>query len=277
MNKLLWAIGISLLSGGMAGATGVSSSAVVASSPGSATASVFKLESGTPLSIKLLDYAWAKRESLASQRIIADYLQTKPEVPQNYECAWKTARLVSFIGNYGIGEKEFISSSAGVKLFDYGVSAAKIARALKESGIEGQYWYAIDLGSYGLAKGILSSAHNAKSGMSALRLAMQIDSSYQWYGSSRILGRYYQELPRFFGGDREEARNLLLEASEKAPQFRNNWVFLGQYYTAIGKPESAVAACQKALDLPNQDGKFEELRYAREAQECLDRAKAKLG
>ena len=91
-------------------------------------------------------------------------------------------------------EKKFVSTSAGVKLFDYGVSAAKIAREIKADGVEGLYWYAIDLGSYGLAKGVMSSASNAGAGMDALKQVNTLQPDFQWYGGSRILGKYYQEL-----------------------------------------------------------------------------------
>jgi len=53
-------------------------------------------------------------------------------------------------------------------------------------------------------------------------------------------------------------------------------LFLGQYYNSTGEADKALEACQKALELPNQDGKYEEIRYSREAQECIDKAKAKL-
>ncbi len=251
--------------------------AAMPTSNADSTSQAFAIAKGSPLTVKLIDYCWANREDLANQKIIADYLNTQPDLPYDYETAWKTARLVYFIGNYGIGEKEFVSSSAGVKIFNYGVKAGKIAIAQKPNGVEGQYWYAVDLGSYGLAKGILASASNAKDGMAALRQAIAIDPSYQWYGSSRILGRYYQELPGLFGGSYDKAIELLKTATDKAPQFRNNWVFLGQYYLKTRDYQNALTACQKALSLPNQDGKYEEMRYSREANECITTAKAKLG
>lgn len=266
---------LGLLSGSVFAADKLDSSAANLTSM--EVADKFTLNNMASLTESVVDYAWANREKLTNQRVIGDYLLTKPEVPSDYATAWKTARLVYFVGNYGFGEKEYVSSSTGAKLFDYGVSAAKIAMTLKPNGIEGQYWYAIDLGSYGLAKGILSAASSAKDGMDALRKAIAINPSYQWYGSSRVLGRYYQELPGVFGGSNKKALELLTTATTQAPQFRNNWVFLGQYYISIGDSASALNSCQKALSLPNQDGKFEEIRYTREAQECINKAKAKLG
>jgi tetratricopeptide (TPR) repeat protein len=123
----------------------------------------------------------------------------------------------------------------------------------------------------------MSSASNAGAGMDALKQVNELQPDFQWYGGSRILGKYYQELPGLFGGSNKKALELLTTAITKAPNFRNNWVFLGQYYNSTGEADKALDACQKALQLPNQDGKYEEIRYSREAQECIDKAKAKLG
>lgn len=256
---------------------GICSVSSFAATKAASSAVAFSIESNQALTVPFLDSAWSNRENLNNQKIIAEYLNTNPEVSKDYEIAWKTARLVYFIGNYGYGEKKFVGTSSGVKLFDYGVSAAKIAREVKSDGVEGLYWFAIDLGSYGLAKGIMSSASNAGAGMDALKQVNALQADFQWYGGSRILGKYYQELPGLFGGSNKKALELLTTATTKAPNFRNNWVFLGQYYNSTGEADKALDACQKALQLPNQDGKYEEIRYSREAQECVDKAKAKLG
>jgi tetratricopeptide (TPR) repeat protein len=219
---------------------------------------------------------WNNREVINNQEIIADYLMNKPDVPTDFEAAWKTARLVYFIGNYGAGEKRFVDTNEGVILFDYGAKAGLLAQTLNPNAVEGYYWYGIDLGSYGLAKGILSAAASAKDGMKALKKAQEINPSYQWYGSNRILGRYYQELPGLFGGDSEKALALMISATKSAPAYRNNWLFLGQYYLSDGKYDKATLACNKALGLSNIDGKFEEIRYIKEAKQCVAKAKAKL-
>ena len=238
----------------------------------SAPSSSFNISPGTPLTQQLLDSCWNNREDINNQQVIADYLMTKPSVASDYATSWKTARLVYFIGNYGIGQKRFVDSDDGVKLFDYGVKAGLQAQNLNPNGVEGYYWYAIDLGSYGLAKGVLAAASGAKDGMKALKKAGEIDPTYQGYGSTRILGRYYQELPGLFGGDMKKALTLLKTATTAAPTYRNNWVFLGQYYISNKQWNEANIACQKAISLPATDGKYEEMRYTKEANDCIKKA-----
>ncbi len=239
-------------------------------------ADTFKINPDDALSVQLLDNAWQNRENTDNQKMIANYLLTKPQLPQNYEILWKTARLVSFIGNYGYGETEYTAKSAGVSLFDYGVNAAKQATQLNPNGVEGFYWYAVDLGNYGLAKGIMSAASNAGKGMDALRKAAQISPSYQSYGSSRILGKYYQELPGIMGGSNKKALTYLTEASEKSPDYRNNLLYLGQFYLATGEYQQAFDNCTKAVNLKDNDGKYENIRTLREANSCVKKAQEKL-
>lgn len=234
------------------------------------------IPNNAPISNSILDIWWEHREDLQNQKVIADYLATKPQIPDDFETAWKTARLVYFIGNYGYGEKSFVNTKAGAQLFNYGAEAGKKAMKLDPERVEGYYWYAIDLGSYGLAKGIIAAATNAKDGMRALEKAMVIDPTYQGYGSSRILGRYYQELPSFFGGNKEKALQLMVSATENAAEYKKNWVALGRYYISRGQYDKALTACNIALEKKAMDGKYEEVRYTREAEECTTKAREKL-
>ena len=239
-------------------------------------ADTFVINNSESLNVQLLDNAWKNREDLNNQKVIANYLLNKPVVPQDYETAWKTARLVSFIGNHGYGESLYAKKTAGVELFNYGVQAGKLAISLNPAAVEGYYWYAVDLGSYGLAKGIMAAASNAGAGMDALKKAIQLNPSYQNYGSNRILGRYYQELPGIMGGSNKKALTYFTSATDAAPDYPNNWLYLGQFYITTGDYQQAADACSKAIKIKDKDGKYEAQRTLREANECVAKAKTKL-
>ena len=134
------------------------------------------------------------------------------------------------------------------------------------NGVEGHYWYAVNLGSYGLAKGVVASAVNAKSGMESLKFVEKHDSKYHWSGANRILGKYYFKLPGIFNGDKKKALQSLTKATQVV-DYSNNWVFLGQYYLAQDDAVNALKSCRRALISPKVDGKFEERRFDDEAQE----------
>ena len=233
----------------------------------------FSIAANSQLTEELLDSCWANRETVANQKIIADYLLTNPAVPNDYAKAWKTARLVSFIGSYGADAKKFGTTPQGVQLFDYGVKAAQIATTLQPNQIEGVFWYAVDLGSYDAVKGGIGGASKW---IDAVKQANAIDPTYYYYGSNRMLGVYYQILPGILGGSNSKALQYLTTATIKAPQFRNNWLTLGQYYLNTKDYKNALANCQKVLTLPKIDGKFEEMKYTRDANKCISAAQAKL-
>lgn len=254
--------------------TVLSMSAVFAANDASQAVQV---SSNKGLSVAWLDSSWNNREELTNQTTYINYLQkldaSNNGFPADYETCWKAARMIYFLGNYGVGEKQFATGDSGIEFFDYGVRLAKQAIALNPEGVEGHYWYAVNLGSYGLVKGIMASAMNAKSGMKSLEFVRTHDNSYQWNGANRILGKYYYKLPTMFGGNKDKGLASLLKATQEV-DYSNNWIFLGQYYLAQKNGPSALKSCQRALQSPKVDGKYEEKRYTYEAQECIAEAQS---
>lgn len=212
------------------------------------------------LKVDSLDQAWQNRETKQEQEIILKLVQSEPEIPQDFEIAWRVARLVYFIGNFGIGEE--LSKDIHVKVFHYGYKAGETAKNLQPTRVEGHYWYAINLGSYSLANGVMSALNNASIGRDALLEAVKIDPTYHWGGPYRILGRYYQEVPRIISfGDKKKAEEYFLEAVKLAPTFRLNTVYLGTLMRDEGDKEKALKLFQEAEELKDVDGVIEEKRY----------------
>lgn len=240
------------------------------------------IDAKTPLTTAAVDYYWDNRENITCQNNLINYLIKKPVLAsdKDYALAWKTARLIYFVGNFGVGEKAFAENGSkrksAVKLFDYGVNAGSLAMKLQSSKVDGYYWYAVNLGSYGLAKGIIAAASNASSGMDALKKVIQLDDSYEVYGAYRILGRYYHALPGIFGGSDAKALSLLRSATQKASANKVNWVYLGNYYYDREEYAKALDACNKALKTPDLPGEFENRRYISEANICVFKATNKL-
>ena len=83
-------------------ATATTAAVKKAAAPAAAKKTAFSIPDGAELSVELLDKCWNNREDLKNQKIIADYLMTKPAISSEYDVAWKTARLVYFIGNFAL-------------------------------------------------------------------------------------------------------------------------------------------------------------------------------
>lgn len=213
------------------------------------------------LTVSSLDKIWNERQSYTSQTKILDFIKSEPSlVNSDFDVAWRVSRLVYYSGNFGLGKK--LSREERVKIFKYGYEAGKIAKAKSPKRVEGYYWLATNLGSYGLAKGILSALGNAKEGRDALLEAVKIDPTYHWGGPYRILGRYYQQVPSVISfGDKKKALEYYNKAIEVDPGFRLNLIYMAVLQHNLGNKDEAVEFFRKAEKAPDQDGKNEENLY----------------
>jgi tetratricopeptide (TPR) repeat protein len=221
------------------------------------------------INLKLLDKMWDNRQSPEGEQEIIQFIQNEPELPKDFNISWKVARLVYFSGNFSLLQKS--PNDEKIKLFKYGYTAGLAAKELEPKRVEGYYWYAINLGSYGLVKGIFSALSNAKAGRAALLEAAKIDPNYQWCGPLRILGRYYQEVPGgiISFGDKKIAQEYFQKAIQTCPNFRLNTMYLGILKKKKGEKSEALELFKKAQALPDVDGKNEEKRYAKELAENI--------
>ena len=221
------------------------------------------------INLKLLDKMWDNRQTPEGEQEIIQFIQAEPEVPKDFNISWKVARLVYFSGNFSLMQKS--TNDDKIKLFKYGYTAGLIAKELEPKRVEGYYWYAINLGSYGLVKGIFSALSNAKAGRDSLLEAAKIDPTYQWCGPLRILGRYYQEVPGgiISFGDKKIAQEYFQKAIQTCPNFRLNTMYLGILKKKEGEKSEALELFKKAQALPELDGKNEEKRYEKELAENI--------
>jgi tetratricopeptide (TPR) repeat protein len=211
-----------------------------------------------------LDKMWNDRQSKAGQKVILNFIFAEEPIPQNFDIAWRVARLVYFTGNFGIAH-ETLKKEQKIKLFKYGYIAADIARTKNPDKVEGYYWYGVNLGSYGLAKGIFSALGHAEDALNSLLKSAELDPTYHWAGPYRVLGRFYQEAPSFLSfGDKKKAEEYFNRAIELAPDYRLNTINLGVLKKEQGNIEAAIDLLKKAKAKPNVDGKLEETRYLEE-------------
>jgi len=221
------------------------------------------------INIKSLDELWDKRQSKEGEQEIIQFLLKDFELPRNFDVCWRIGRLVYYAGNFSYQKNTHREEK--MKLFKLGYSAAEIARELEPKRVEGHFWYAINLGSYGLEKGIFSALNNAKPGRDALLEASKIDPTYHWCGPLRILGRYYQDVPGgiISFGDKQIAQDYFEKAVQTCPEFRLNTIYLGILKQKMGEKSEALELFKKAQTLPGLDGRNEEKRYAKELAENI--------
>ena len=240
-------------------------------------ASVTSSNSDIKMDINSLDQVWQNRHNLETQEKMLKFIEENINNPdtsrlESFEISWRIARFVYFIGNFGVGEN--LENERKISIFQYGYQEALKARELEPKKVEGHFWYASNLGSYGLAKGVLSALNNAREGRDALLEAARIDPSYMWGGPYRILGRYYQEVPSFISfGDKKIAEEYFQKAINIAPKFRLNTMYLGILKRDLGEENIARELFLAAEKKPAVDGKTEEEKYMKELREDLKSVK----
>ncbi len=204
-----------------------------------------------------LDTAWKNRHSSTARSEIIAYIQTNPIIPDDFESAWKLARLVYFVGNFDVPKS--LKKKELMQIFQVGYEAAEIAQELKPNKVEGYYWYAINLGKYSLTKGKFAALGSAKEGRDALLKAAELDPTYHWAGPYRILGKYYAEVPSSISfGDKKIAEEYYKKSIELAPEFRLNTMYLAKLVKDKKEKKALFEAAESKKDI---DGVTEESVY----------------
>lgn len=217
-----------------------------------------------------LEEMWNKRESMKKE--ILALIKSKP-ASNNYEVQFLLSRLAYFAGFYCLPNNA--SSEEKMQVFGYGVDIGEQARKSNASRVEGHYWYAVNLGSYGLAKGIMASLGNAKPLRAAVEEAMKIDEKYEHAGPYRLRGRLFFKLPGGFisFGDNKKAFEDLKKAVEMGPGHRLNYVYLAEVQAKVEDKEAALKTLEAAKKLPEIIGASEEAAFKRDLLELEKKLK----
>ncbi|HXI85470.1 MAG TPA: TRAP transporter TatT component family protein [Verrucomicrobiae bacterium] len=185
----------------------------------------------------------------------------------DYDAQWQAAQALAFLAENETRE-EFRKEAAR-----RGVVLARQARALKTDGVEGCYWYALNVGlladvdrSYGLsAVGEMETA---------LKRAIELDERYDLAGPPRILGILHLRTPpppTSVGSSRKGLR-LLQHAVELFPDYPENYLYLAEALRDNDRADEAKEALRKVLEAkPWPDQQFESQQWKTEALKLRDR------
>src|ERR1017187_1224065 len=169
--------------------------------------------------------------------------QASQTLPDDYDAQWQAAQALAFLAeNEAKPESRRQSAQQGVVF-------ARRARALKPDGVEGPYWYALNVGlladvdrSYGLdAVGEMAAA---------LKRAIELDERYDLGGPLRVLGILHLRtpLPPASIGSPRKGLKMLQRAVELFPDYPENYLYLAEALRDNNRPDEAKAALRKVLD-----------------------------
>ncbi|HEY8563552.1 MAG TPA: TRAP transporter TatT component family protein [Pyrinomonadaceae bacterium] len=190
-------------------------------------------------------------------------------VEEDQECAWAYGLLAEI--NYWLGES---AEDAADKLafFEEGVECGEAAIGIDENSLEGNFWLAVNRGSFGQEKGIMESLAMVQPVKRAAEKAAEIDGDYFYGGPWRVLGRLYHKAPGFpiSVGSTKKAIECLEKAVAAGPKFFLNRLFLAEAY--ISNRDKAKAREQLEWILaapPNENHEREDEDYKRRARELV--------
>jgi len=129
-----------------------------------------------------------------------------------------------------------------------GVEAGKKSVELASEWVDAHLWFAANMGSHGMVRGIMSSLFYLKDLEKHGKLAMEIDESYFYSAPLRLMGRFYHQCPGWpiGSGDISKSIKLLEKAVETAPEFILNHVYLSEALIAKKKKSRAREVLESA-------------------------------
>ena len=179
-------------------------------------------------------------------------------------------------------------------IFKAGMEGAAAAKALNSDYADAYYYYAINLGKWGVANGITDSLGKASELLENFKSAIEDKEgrkrftrdgkpgeTIDAYGPDRGLGRAYRKLPGLFGGSTEKSLEVLERANRLGSEYKLNTV----YYSATlcstaglfssGRKAEGLALLEKLVKAgPGPSDYFlypENLDALRDAKQLLDK------
>ncbi|NBX15979.1 MAG: hypothetical protein EBR09_01290 [Proteobacteria bacterium] len=225
------------------------------------TAPVAALPASIESNVSSLDAAWNSRHEMHAK--IVDFLKRKQALPEDYEVLWRLSRLSYYGGFFALPSGS--NSEEKMEIFQVGVDSGDKARRAAPARVEGHYWYAVTLGGWGIAKGILNALSSAKPMREALTEAIKIDPKYHYAGPLRVRGRLYNKLPGVISfGDNKLALEDLKKAAHLAPESKLNHIYLAEVQNKLSGKAEALKTLEYAKTLPDVVGVTEEATYRKD-------------
>jgi tetratricopeptide (TPR) repeat protein len=200
--------------------------------------------------------------TLASVTNAASLLeQAAHALPDDYAVQWETAEALEFLA--ANETRSDLRRDTARK----GIVFARRARELKPDGVEGYYWYALNVGwladvdrAYGIdAVGEMQTA---------LKRAIELDERYDFAGPLRVLGILHLRTPQPPAsiGSPRKGLQLLQRAVELFPDYPENYLYLAEALHDTGHADEAKEALRKVLEAkPWPDQHFESEQWKAEA------------
>jgi tetratricopeptide (TPR) repeat protein len=188
--------------------------------------------------------------------------------PQAFDAAWKLSRVDYYLGDH-------LAADSQREAYEDGIDAGRKAAAIKPGRAEGHFWLAANMGMMAESFGLRAGLKYRGPIRDELLKVVQIDGAYNGGSAYRALGRWYDKVPRLFGGNKKLSEQYLKKSLEYAPNNTVSHFFLAELYVDEDRTAEARAELQKVLDAPpDPDHGPEDREYQEKARLLLVRIKA---
>ena len=214
------------------------------------------------------DRLYADRARLASaQRAATLWAERLARDPGDFEAAWKLARVYYWLGGH-------VPANAQRGQLELGIDAGRRAVARKPGRPEGHFWMAANMGTLAESAGLRQGLKYRGKIRDELQTVLRIDPSFQNGSADRVLGRWYLEVPRLFGGSKQKSLEHLQRSLTYDPNSTISHYFLAETLDAMNRRAEARAELQKVLDAPpNPEWAPEDDDFKQKARAMLARMK----
>jgi tetratricopeptide (TPR) repeat protein len=187
------------------------------------------------------DQLYAQRTNLASAERAASIWEERLSGQANdFEAAWKLARAAYWLGGHvATGERR--------KQYERGVAAGTKAVAIDRQRPEGHFWKAANMGALAESFGTRAGLKYRGPIKEALETVLAIDPAFEQGSADRALGRWYQKVPRLFGGSKDKAEAHLRRSLTYNPDSSSSHFFLAELFLERERRADARAELEKVL------------------------------
>jgi tetratricopeptide (TPR) repeat protein len=199
-------------------------------------------------------------ESVPQLKAAADAaVKAAASAPADYAANWTAAKACRKYGDEMVTQAASGWKDLAKAVAKDGMKYGEIATKLNPQGIEGWYWYGLNVGTYSDCVSILTALGEGLKGKTqkAFETSYALDKTFDNGGPMLSLGRFWQVLPGIAGRDLKKAEKLFNEYIEAygagADPNKDAWYYRGALYKDGGKKAEARADLQKAADMGQKD------------------------
>jgi len=137
-----------------------------------------------------------------------------------------------------LGYGEYVDPEKKLASFQEGARLTKKALEQQESSVDAHFLYAANLGKAVQLQGLVAGALSLQTLKNHVNRVLELDEEHA--PAHHILGRIYEELPWFLGGDSEAAGEHLKKAISLDAYYAPARLDLGKWYLEHGRSQEAA-------------------------------------